>query len=713
VAQIVIDYDDFIIKYRGLALSQELAIQVRQAFIGGTRKVIANRIVHVNPATGVPVTAAKATRTLATAAGAPTNGAVLGTNVEPFALTSGDTLVGDVDGVGTQIATITATGISLECVNPENYALANGQTLTVDIDNAGVQTITFLTGEFVNIAAATAEEVANVINVKGVGLSASATSGGTKVTITSDGLGTAAEVHVTGGTANGALGFSTVAVNGGGNVANILSVTIAELKIIVEAAWTNGGGVTVTSVSGQMQIEANTGGSAGSVLVHITSTADDEIGLDNVTHAGTDGTPQNTLKIDGKYVGGTIGNALTVDIADATSGVAEEFDLTVYLNGDQLEDPYTNVDMDTVEDVINTLAGHSNLITVTDQAASGTLLQRRPANGLALALAGGDDGLAALDDNDFIGSESLTTGLFAFELQDEGDILAVPDRPTAAVANAAIQYCINQRKLSCIFIPDVPAGSDKAAATTYSQSINHGGEDIATEVAWPLTKIPNPDKAIYGPEDTITVGSSGSIAGRCARNTLTVKQDVGTQPGNQIFGRLENCVGIEDEEIKKISVQRFVTPLGINPILAGRTTDGSFAVWLNDVQAKAGKGNFTSIGEIRLMAHLRKTIAQYLETIRTTPNTPANRLRDKLVIEGYLAQWLAREVFASKNASEAFYVNTDVQGKGINNPVEQEAERYTILIGVATAKARRFVTVGFTRDQRAVENFIQQQLNAP
>jgi len=159
-------------------------------------------------------------------------------------------------------------------------------------------------------------------------------------------------------------------------------------------------------------------------------------------------------------------------------------------------------------------------------------------------------------------------------------------------------------------------------------------------------------------------------------------------------------------------VQRFVTPYRVNPIRSGRTSEGTFAVWLNDVQAM-GSTNFKSIGEIRGVSLIRKTVAQYMETIRTTANTEENRLTDQRVIEAYLLQWVARGAFASGNAREAFYVNTDVKGKGLNNPLEQEAERYTVLIGLATARARRFVSLQFTRDSRAVENFIQQQLTAP
>ena len=91
--------------------------------------------------------------------------------------------------------------------NAETYALNNGETLTVRVDGQTVaQTVTFNTGDFVDINNATAAEVAAVISTD---LTTPAATGGvspTEATITSDSGGS---VRVTGGTANGALGFPT------------------------------------------------------------------------------------------------------------------------------------------------------------------------------------------------------------------------------------------------------------------------------------------------------------------------------------------------------------------------------------------------------------------------------------------------------------------------------------------------------------------------
>jgi len=217
--------------------------------------------------------------------------AVLGGVAGPWALEHGGTLVGSVDRAGNQTATIAAIAATLQNGADETFALANEQTLTVKIDRGAVQTITFLTGEFVDIGAATAEEVAAVIAAKILGAQVSVTAVGARVTITSDTKGTDSYIEVTGGTANVALQFPIVeTATTASNVADVNEVTAGELETILEAAWTNSSGVAVTSVGGALRIESNLAGASSYIQVIAASTLDDELGLDNVEHQGSDGT---------------------------------------------------------------------------------------------------------------------------------------------------------------------------------------------------------------------------------------------------------------------------------------------------------------------------------------------------------------------------------------------------------------------------------------
>jgi flagellar hook-associated protein 1 FlgK len=91
----------------------------------------------------------------------------------------------------------------------EPFVLAIGQTLQFDT-NSGSATVTFQAGDFQNIAAASADEVAAAINadssVTAAGAQAVVVDG--RVVIQTTGSGTGATLQVTGGSAIGALGLS-------------------------------------------------------------------------------------------------------------------------------------------------------------------------------------------------------------------------------------------------------------------------------------------------------------------------------------------------------------------------------------------------------------------------------------------------------------------------------------------------------------------------
>lgn len=252
---------------------------------------------------------------------------VTGTVVGPWDLEPGDTLLVSVDADvpgSPDTATFTGTAAARESTNTEStpFNLDNGFILNVKIDGGPVQAITFVTANFANIDTATAEEVAAVINAQLVGGRATASSSGTKVTITSDKRGSGSHVEVTGGTANaaGALNFATAVVNGTGNVASIDAVTFLEAKTVIEAATD----ATVTSEGGALKLSSSTTGASSKLLVAAGSTADDDFGLSNATHTGAAAstTVTCTATTPGKVVDYKLQKGMTLrDVtADTTTG---------------------------------------------------------------------------------------------------------------------------------------------------------------------------------------------------------------------------------------------------------------------------------------------------------------------------------------------------------------------------------------------------------
>lgn len=97
-------------------------------------------------------------------------------------------------------------------LNSEPFPLVNGQTLELQIDGGATQTVTFSTGDFADIANATAQEVADAITAATTGLDA--IDAGGAVRLISDLNDEGSSVEVVGGTANPALGFAHEVIRG-------------------------------------------------------------------------------------------------------------------------------------------------------------------------------------------------------------------------------------------------------------------------------------------------------------------------------------------------------------------------------------------------------------------------------------------------------------------------------------------------------------------
>ena len=720
-ATVCVDLDDYIRRFgEGYLAGYYSALAVKEMFAGGTRKIVATRICHQTGAS--PASAAKATATAQTGATSPGHATLLSSLIGPYAMAHGMTLIGRVDSsnpADNQTATITALAAVLENGADELFALVNGQVLTVKVDRGAEQSIAFLTAEFADIGAATAEEVAAVVNAKITGAQATVTSAGKRVTITSDRKGTGSYIEVTGGAANGVLSFSTSETSTtASNVSNANSVPVAELKTILEAAWTHGSGVTVSSVGGAVQIVSDTTGASSSIICVSTSTGDTACGLDNSTHTGATGVAADTLRIDAKYYG-VKGDTISYLVFSASSGDASRFDLVIYAGG-VYKETFDNVTMDTaddryVQDIVNTIPGYSDWVAAIDLSAVGTPTQRRPADTgtravpAPVTLSGGNNGLTSIDENDFVGNSIYGTGLYAFDLlPQDGDLLVCPDCTTVAFQKSATARCEFDWMGKCIFVPDFAASLSYTDAAVHAVQVD--ASEARTGFVWPWPLVANPDKAVYGPAETMAMPFSALYVGRMARNTQAYEKDVWTQPGNQIYGLLSNAVGLASKESLRKGVRDYLAGFQINSLVQGKTQAGSFGVWVDDVQSGKVGGNWESVGEIRGVAHVRKVIELYMETRRTQGNSEDSRWEDKYTIEAYLLGWCMLGVYATKDASQAFYVNTDPLGQGINNPIEQAAKRYHLLVAQATAAPARFVDLQFTRDTRAVESFIRQKM---
>lgn len=667
---------------------------------GGSAVYIVRTVHYVDVTDKATKTSAKAGVSFMSNGAAAVGGSVTGTNLAPFNLDSGDTLVITTDAGGPSTATFNATAASRES-GAENFALTNGQTLTVSIDNGPVQTITFLTAEFVAIGAATAEEIVAVINNKIIGAKATVTSAGTKVTITSDRKGTGSGVNVTGGTANTALGFVTGNQAGTGNVSNIDVVTVAEVKAVVEAAVT---GVTVSNVGGAVKIQRNTTGVGATVTVSATSTAETILGLDTNPHAGNAGAAVPTLRFDGKY-DGTYAHAFKPVVSNATSGDPAAFNVTFLKNGVIVE-TFPNVSMDPdseryVETIINHPAtGSKHLAAVNLVAGTGSPATDRPANGTGANLSGGSDGLGGLTDTDFTGAEGANnskTGLRVFDVVQDMSILAVPGRATAAVQNAMLTYCEVTRDMTMIAVLDPPAGMSATQIVTYFETTAAllGLSEFGAAY-WPRIKVLNPSKSVFGNAEQITVAPSGHIAGVYSRVSAAKPGGVYTPPAGIENGILFGCLGFETDEVLEESKRDIVYPKRINPLTtfpgAPRHIDGS--------RTLKGDGNFPYVSERRGATYIEQSIKGGLQFARHKNNTEELRQQVARTVEAFLLIQMRNGAFRTTDPATAFQVDFS---DALNPASVQFAGQLIGRIGIATNKPAEFIILRFSQDTRALE----------
>lgn len=670
---------------------------VRGYFDNGGTQLYFTRVVHTT-VQGDPTTktSTKGTSTIQTVSAAATSGSITSA-VQPYNLENNDDLDVKMDGGGTQTFTITATAASRESA-AETFALSDSETLQVAIDGGSTLTKTFLTGEFVAIGAATAEEVVASLNAffasQAAGAVATVTSGGTKVTITSNRRGTGSGVNVVGGTANVALAFTTGNVAGTGNVSNVDAVTAAEIVAIMSGL--TGGTASVSSSA--VKITSATTGTGSSVQVLASSTADDEMGFDNAVHSGSAGTPVDTLRIDGKWDGAYTDNVRAI-VSDASSGEAARFNLAIEVSGVVVERFYNltmdDADLRFVETIVNNDAAGSIYVAGVDLDATPV---DRPANGTYGPLAGGGNGLVSLADSDFTGGET-TNGSTGFRCFDEiaGDVLIVPGRATSAVHNGMLTYCEITRSGLVYTILDPPANQTAVQMVTYVEttaSLLELSEYGA--IYWPRVKIANPSRTIFGSDATITVPPSGHLAGIYARNDSRKIGGAFEQPAGVDFGVPKNVLGLEMDEVRKKTKRELVFPKMINPI---SQEDGT-PIFVDGARNLKSTGNWPSVGQRRGMIFIEQRLIPGLAFMRH------RNIKDRLYKEGersvlvFMLELCKNECFKSTKPTDAFFIDF---GPSLNPPSVQAQKRVVARLGVATSEPAEFVVMLVGPDTRALD----------
>lgn len=188
----------------------------------------------------------------------------------------------------------------------EPYNLTNGDSLIINLDDSQTTTISFVTGEFQNIAAAKAQEVADAITktLRIQGLSGTAIANddgnGQYVEILSDTIGAVSSVTVRGGSAQNKLLFDAV-VPAGGNLSTQWTLSLRPGGLL-RFTWTGGanpqlgkvetgnyvnifgGGFASSANEGSFTIVRSVGGVAGQSFFDVLN----PVGTPGIINQGSD-----------------------------------------------------------------------------------------------------------------------------------------------------------------------------------------------------------------------------------------------------------------------------------------------------------------------------------------------------------------------------------------------------------------------------------------
>lgn len=692
--------------YGGYTLNgQRMATAVEQYYANGGRFLRTSRVTHF-ATPGDPTSTASVAGTLPvpSAASAPSAGYVESA-VQPFNLEPGWSLVFAFEAGGDQtLGPVTATAASVESA-AEPFVLSNGMTFTV-----GGATKTFSSGEFVDVGAATAEEVKAALDpwllANSVPAGVTLTTGNTKVKLQSTKRGSAAAFTI-GGTSLSALGgtFTAGAKTGTGNVADVDAVTAAEVAAMVTP--TNG---SASSTAGRARLTSATTGTSSTAQVKNTSSAGfvAALGLDNAVHPGSSGAAVNTWRLDGKTRGAYV-NDLTVEVRAATNGDALSRNVFGVKNGTVLERHF-NLSSDPASaryfvDVLNHPETGSDLFTVTDLTGNDDpyAVGLPPAVGVHGPFTGGDDGLVGLNDADFVGAKASSvsgTGIYAFDVGEEsGELLLVPGRGTSVVHNGMLAFCAEARGGRCFALLDPPQGLTAEQMDVYvTQTSAIVQSTILGAVYYPELLVANPSAEVYGASPTVTAPPSGTVAGLCARVDAM-----------KVGGPFDHPAGADSRYLPR-GVLGFATATGEAPSKADRdllfphnvncvSRETGLPIFVDGARTLDVEAAFGSVGESRGVIFVRKQLGAALRRKSHRPITREllDEMRDLTV--AFLLELTYAGAFASRVPAEAFYVDF---GPGLNPPSAARARRTYGEVGLATAKPNEFTKVYIGEDRRAL-----------
>jgi hypothetical protein len=354
-----------------------------------------------------------------------------------------------------------------------------------------------------NVAEVTLDEVVAVLNrIPGVQVSSEGPDEAEVLTIRTDRQGSDAKLEAYEHTAS-ALKIAPLSSNGSGTVADISSVTSAE---VVKMAVPHDS-LDVTEDKGSVTFSHKETGSAHWIQVEAaasTATLVKAFDLDTDKHLGTNGDeaiaarasshPFGTLTVTAGYRGtedpGAWGDQIRISIAHNLEDPDNQlFDLTVSYLKDEVE-AWTDLSMDRdssrfAETVINDEQTGSKYVCVTVSGSGDELPPEVDADN-PVPLSGGLEGVFASDVDEI---NAFSDSIALFDTQDI-QLLCCPETDDASVATEALKHC--QFWGDRMFVGHTPELYEAGASDSWIKGANIRGEKVYGAIYFPWIQVNDP-----------------------------------------------------------------------------------------------------------------------------------------------------------------------------------------------------------------------------
>ena len=323
-------------------------------------------------------------------------------------------------------------------------------------------------------------------------------------------------------------------------------------------------------------------------------------------------TPAKTLRVKANSQG-SWGDNLKLQILESSLDSENLFSAKVFDGSEEVES-LEDLSMDSANEKYVEAVNSSYLI-FEDIGTETDIKKTRPAEGL-YSLSGGNDGTEGINDADYVGSASNTTGLHVFDDITDAVQLAVPGVSSPAVITAGLAYC--EARGDMLFVAETPFDLTPQEAVNFR--LGNGSYNHSVFVSsygalyYPKIKIYDTSK-----QKERYISPVGDVLGIMAVNDYMANESYA--PAGTRRGKILNALGV-DVNVGgrgRLGEGNYLCDNQVNPICA--FDDTGTVVWgAQTLQRQASL--LREINVRRMLIMVKKTVGAYARAFIHQPDDP-------------------------------------------------------------------------------------------